>query len=54
MEIGKNQVPEKQTEPIAPITPIEVDRSEPILHVSYMLPYRLEKHLRKPNEYVAT
>lgn len=39
--------------PFEPPAQIELDYNEPILHVAYMLPYRLEKSPRKPNEFVA-
>ncbi len=34
-------------------TAIELDPNEPILHVSYMLPYRLERSSHKASEFVA-
>ena len=44
---------EKVTESPSHAVSAEIDPQEPILHVTYMLPYRLTKNSRKPDEFVA-
>lgn len=34
-------------------TVVEIDPQEPVIHVTYMLPYRLTKSARKPDEFIA-
>lgn len=48
-------VPEEEPKISAqePQVPIELDYNEPILHVSYMLPYRLDRSQRRPTEFEA-
>jgi hypothetical protein len=43
----------KQTADKNDYAAIELDYNEPILHVAYMLPYRLEKSTARPTEFIA-
>lgn len=44
--------PKPQNEKSLP-TKIELDKTEPMVHVCYMLPYRLGKNPKKPGEFIA-
>lgn len=52
-QLTDDQESAKQTADKTDYAAIELDYNEPILHVAYMLPYRLEKSLTKPNEFIA-